>query len=335
MTLLETETVLATPPAVETVAISVCIANWNCRELLRKCLQSLYQRPQGVSFEVIVADNGSTDGAAEMVSRDFPHVRLIRNDGNRGFSVASNQAASVARGQFLFFLNNDTDIPAHTLRKFVRYFERNPNVGMIGPRLRGRDGHHQISYRRRPTMKALLHRISLLRWTGLFRKAYYDYRRSDYRPEGVQQVEILMGAAVVLSRETYQQCGGWDEHFRFGVEDIDLSTQVSKHKPVMFLGDVEITHYGREASRGNIRFAAPNVAIGYVRYFRKAGATPVKLAIYKMLVTLDAPMQILGKVVQGVTRELRGERIKARRSRLAARGLWHFLLGELGRFWKA
>lgn len=322
-------------PEAAVVDVSVCIANWNCRELLQRCLNSLYKQPQGVTFEVIIADNGSTDGAAEMVVREFPQVRLIRNASNRGFSVASNQAARMARGRILLFLNNDTYLPPQTLRKFVRYFERHPDVGMVGPRLIGRDGAPQISYRRRPTLAALLHRVSLLRWTGVFRKAYYDYRRSDYRPEARQPVEILMGAAVALPQKVYKECGGWDEHFRFGVEDIDLSTQVSRRRPVMFHGDIAIVHYGRAASRDNIRFAAPNVAIGYVRYFRKCGVSPVALALYKLLVTLDAPLQMVGKFAQGGLRFLRGQRAKAGKSWLAARGVWHFLRGDLMRFWRA
>jgi GT2 family glycosyltransferase len=330
---------LAEPGMVRTATaaarVSVCIANWNCRELLRGCLKSLFDFPQGVPFEVIVADNGSTDGAAEMLAFEFPQVRLIRNHQNLGFSVASNQAASVARGEYFFFLNNDTKLPAGTLDKLVRFLDANPDVGMAAPRLRGRDGHLQVSYRRKPSLKALLHRISLLRWTGLFRKAYYDYRRRDFQPDRVQEVEILMGAAVVLPRQVFRECGGWDERFRFGVEDIDLSTQVGKRRPVVFLGDVEITHYGREASRANIAFAAPSVTVGYARYLRKSGVAPWKLAVYKSLVTLDAPLMLLGKLLQSASRSLRGRRAKAQKSMLAARGLWHFLRGDLRRFWAA
>ncbi|MDB5309460.1 MAG: glycosyltransferase family 2 protein [Gemmataceae bacterium] len=328
--LLPTQKLDATAPAV-----SVCIANWNCVGLLRRCLESLFHHDQGVPFEVVVVDNASSDGAAEMVAAEFPQVALVRNAENRGFSIANNQAATLARGRYLFFLNNDTVVPPNTLRQFLDFAEANPSVGMVGPRLRGSDGAFQISYRRRPTLAALLHRVSLLRWTGLFRRAYYEYRRDSFDPNGVRPVEVLMGAAVFLPRAVFEDSGRWDEQYRFGGEDIDLSTQVGQRRPLVYVGSVEVVHYGRVSSRKNIGFAAPNVAIGYVRYFRKAGASPAALAVYKTLVTVDAPVQCVMKMVQGAVRYATGRRAKATKSWLAARGLWHFMRHELVRFWKA
>jgi hypothetical protein len=325
------------PVAVEpdAITVSVCIANWNCVELLRQCLRSLFYQPQGVSFEVIVTDNASTDGAAEMVTAEFPQVHLIRNSTNRGFAIASNQAARLARGRYLFFLNNDTEVPPHTLGQLLAHALANPTAGMFGPRLREPSGATQISYRRRPTIAALLHRVSLVRWTGLFRKAYKDYRRGSFQPEGVRSVEVLMGPAVFLPRAVFDAVGGWDERYRFGVEDIDLSTQVGQLRPVVYAGDVEVIHHGRVSSRANIGFVAPSVTTGYVQFLRKTGQGRGLLFWYKLAVTLDAPVQLIGKMVEALARRAIGHTNDATRSWAAARGVWAFLRSELIRFWKA
>jgi GT2 family glycosyltransferase len=148
-------------------------------------------------------------------------------------------------------------------------------------------------------------------------------------------VEVLMGAAVFLPRQAFEAAGRWDEGYRFGAEDLDLSTQVGRIGRVMYCSTVEVLHYGRVSSRANIGFAAPNVAVGYVRYFRKAGASRLALATYKVLVTIDAPVQVAGKLAQGAVRWATGRPDKAHKSWIAARGAWHFLRRELVRFWAA
>ena len=315
--------------------VSVCIVNWNCVGLLRQCLNSLYDQCQGAPFETIVVDNASTDGAAEMVAAEFPQVLLIRNPTNVGFSTGNNQAAKLATGKYLFFLNNDTELSANTLSEFARYAERNPHVGMLGPKLRGANGEYQIAYRKKPTLPAMLHRVTFLRWTGIFRRAYYRYRRDTFEADGIRSVEVLMGAAVFLPRRVFEASGRWDERYRFGGEDLDLSTQVGREHQLVYFSNVEILHYGRVSSRANVSFSAPNVAIGYVHYFRKAGVGRTSLFIYKLFVTIDAPLQISAKLTQWATRMVRGKRVKAGKSLLAAKGIGHFIRNELTRFWKA
>lgn len=318
------------------IDVSVCIANWNCIDYLRACLSSLLDQPQGVTIEVIVADNASTDGAPEMVAREFPEVRLIRNNGNLGFARASNQAADAACGRYLFFLNNDTVVPPLTLARLADFARLHPGFGMIGPRLRDGKGKLQISYRRKPTLKAMLHRASLIRWTGLFRKAYDDYRRDGFEPEGVRQVEVLMGAAVLVPREVYRDCGGWDESFVFGVEDVEYSDRVGRSRPCVHVPGIEVIHYGRVSSRQNVAFAAPNLMIGYARYFRKSGVSRWSLIGYKLVFTLDAPMQFMTMCVQYLWRRATGASpTHLAKSRMAAEGIWRFLTREIIRFWKA
>jgi GT2 family glycosyltransferase len=319
----------------DSVDVSVCIANWNCRDLLHACLESLHGQPQGVRIETIVADNGSTDGAADMVEREFPAVLLHRNATNAGFARANNQAALRARGRYLLFLNNDTLVPYGALRRLVDYADAHPEVGMVGPRLRDAEGKPQVSYRQRPTATTLLHRTSLLRWTGLLRTAYRRYRRQSFDSQTTRPVEVLMGAAVLVPQNVFIACGGWDENFTFGGEDLDLSARIGQRYQLMYYPDVEITHFGRVSTRQHIGYASSNMAIGFLRYLRKCGYSRTVLLLYKLIVTLDTPLQIIGKGLQYLWRCLRGRHSKAQKSLLALRGQLHFLISGLVPFWRA
>jgi hypothetical protein len=145
-----------------------------------------------------------------------------------------------------------------------------------------------------------------------------------------------MGAAILIPRAIYERSGGWDEGFRFGVEDVEFSDRVGQGNALVHLPGVEITHFGRVSSRQNPTFASPNLMIGYARYLRKSGVSRGKLTAYKLVVTLDTPVQLLGKCIQYTWRRLtNAPETKAEKSRLAVRGGWQFLTKELGRFWRA
>ncbi|HLN32998.1 MAG TPA: glycosyltransferase family 2 protein [Gemmataceae bacterium] len=314
--------------------VSVCIANWNCRDLLRDCLESLHQEAQGLQLEIIVVDNGSCDGAAEMVAQEFPHVILVRNSSNLGFARANNQAARRARGRYLFFLNNDTVVPPETLNCLVDYADDHPEVGMVGPRLRDARGRLQVSYRPRPTVAAMLHRTTLLRCTRLLRGTYLRFRR-DFDADTTRRVDVLMGAAMLLPRQIFFGCGGWDEDFTFGGEDLDLCDRVSRQHPIVYHPQAEIIHYGRVSSRQHSGYASTHIAIGFLRYLRKSGASRPALLLYKTIVMLDAPVHLMGKTVQFLWRSAWGRKDKAAKTLSVMRGLGHFLAKGLVAFWKA
>lgn len=317
------------------VDVSACIVNWNCKETLRGCLQSLRAQAADVRLEVFVVDNASTDGAAAMVAREFPEVVLLRNAANAGFARANNRAARLAGGRYLFFLNNDTVVPPGAIRRLFDYAAAHPEVGMIGPRLRDGDGRLQASYRCRPSLPALLHRTSILRWTGLLREAYRRYRRKGFDPKHAGRVELLIGAAVFLPRSVFLECGPWDERYVFGGEDLDLSTSVGRKYDVVYLPSVEITHFGRVSTRQNVGFSFVHVLVGLARYLRRTGCSPAALYAYKLIVSLDAPVQFVGKAIQYAWRRLRGQEYKAQQSLLAWRGFKHFLFRGMIAFWRA
>ena len=322
-------------PSKQVIDVSVCIANWNCRELLRACLHSLVNQPQGVRLEVIVVDNASTDGAAEMVALAFPRVRLIRNDDNRGFAVANNQAARLARGRYLFFLNNDTVTPPGALGELVEFLEAHPEVILVGPSLVGPDARPQAAYRNQPSIGAFMHRTWLCRLTGLFRASYRAYRRRPLAPVGPCEVDMLLGAALMIARRRFDELGGWDEAFAFGGEDLDLSWRARQLGAIVHYPRVAVTHVGSASTKENIAFASPRIAAGLVRHFRKSGATARQLLLYKLAVTLDAPVRIIVNSGRYLLRVCLGKRQAAARSWTDVRRAAAFLARGLGPFWKA
>ncbi|MEA3339438.1 MAG: glycosyltransferase family 2 protein, partial [Chloroflexota bacterium] len=135
--------------------LSIVIVNWNVRDLLRRCLRSILANLQIralVHLQVIVVDNGSSDGSVEMVQAEFPAVHLITNAGNRGFPAANNQGLAIARGRYVLLLNPDTEIVGDALALMVAFADAHPDVGMVGPQLLNADGSVQSSRRRFPTL---------------------------------------------------------------------------------------------------------------------------------------------------------------------------------------
>jgi GT2 family glycosyltransferase len=323
------------PEVRRTVDLSVCIVNWNCRAALRDCLRSLEEQGIGLEYEIIVVDNASTDGAADLVARRFPHVRLVRNATNVGFARANNQAARLARGKYLFFLNNDTIVPREALRRLTAYLQAHPDVIMLGPRLRDPRGKLQMSHRRRPTPRTFLHRTLLFRRLGLGREGYEQYRRRAPGQGRALDVDILMGAAILMPRQPFLYLGGWDEDFTFGGEDMELCHRARRLGRIVYWPEVEITHLGSASSKQHTAFASPHIAIGFAKYFRKTGSSRRALVGYKLAVTLDAPLRLAVRALQYLARCLRTADRKKERCRREIRGTWAFLTRGLVAFWRA
>ena len=112
--------------------VSIIIVNWNTRDILRGCLDSVYKQTQGIDFEVIVVDNASSDGSAEMVKQEFPPITLIANLGNRGFAAANNQGMQIAIGRYVLLLNPDTIILDGAIQKTVAFADNHQSIGVLG-----------------------------------------------------------------------------------------------------------------------------------------------------------------------------------------------------------
>ncbi len=224
--------------------LSIIIVSWNVRELLKKCLTSIYDQTK-ISFEIFVIDNASNDGSADMVEKYFPAVHLIRNQRNKGFAKANNQGVKLARGEYVIFLNDDTEIKDGALDKMVDFLDHRRDVGIVGARLLNADGTlQQGTARKFPTFRVLA--TMLLGWHSFLLKKpwlrrYYLLGETFTADTEVDQV---MGASLMTRRDLLGKLGSFCEEFWIWFEEVDLCQRFHEagHK-IAVVGSAEIIHH--------------------------------------------------------------------------------------------
>jgi len=250
--------------------LSICIVNWNTAALLKECLQSIYQHPPSMPFEVIVVDNGSRDGSVAMVQREFPQARVLAQTENLGFARANNLAFAHAKGAFLLLLNSDTVVPPGAIDALWRFAQQHPRAGIVGPRIQSPDGKLQYSCRAFPTLTILLWRALYLdkllphnRWAGANYQTFAGYDRA-------REVDWLQGSCLLVRREVLDTVGGLDSGFFMYAEDMDWCYRARRAGwHVWYTPEATIVHYGGQSSQQ--RPAAMLIAYyqSLLRYFDK------------------------------------------------------------------
>jgi GT2 family glycosyltransferase len=229
----------------ETPALTIVIVSFNTQELLRRCISAVEPQSRTTSCEVIVVDNDSKDGSAEMVEVEFPEVQLIRAKSNLGFAAANNRAFSIARGRYFLALNSDAFIGADALSRAVAHMDDNPKVGLAGGRLIGLDASWQFSAGMFPSllnklliMSGLAARNSKSRFFGRSIRSWAD-------PLQPASVDWVPGAFMIARREVLEKVGYFDERFFLYFEEIDLCRRVrAAGYEVWYWPDIVVTHVG-------------------------------------------------------------------------------------------
>lgn len=252
--------------------VSLAIASFNTRDLLRDCLQSVYETTHGdLDIEVVVTDNHSTDGSAEMVEREFPSAILIRNDHNVGFGRATNQALAAATGRFLLLLNPDTRVRPRAIRLMKEFLERNPDVGVVGPKVWYPTGRIQRTARTFPNLlTGIFNSKSIL--TRLFPDNPWSraYTATDADYERTRDVDWLCGACLMTPRKVYEEVGGFDERYFLYSEDVDWCMDIKKkgYRRVYY-HEPEILHYEEQTKKTIPVFCIRHRHLSMWKYYRK------------------------------------------------------------------
>ena len=320
------------------IDLTIIIVNWNVRDLLRRCLHSIGEgtarelfgasqplqpgTPPPVSpathldLEVIVIDNASTDGSADMVRAEFPTVQLVANQENRGFTAANNQGLALSRGRYVLLLNPDTEIVGDALTTMIRYLDAHPQVGVLGPQLRYPDGSLQSSRRRFPTLATALVESTIVQEWSADNRVLQRYYMSDTADDLIQPVDWLVGACLLARHQVYEQVGGLDEGYFMYSEELDWCRRIKDAGwEIVYLPSAMVIHHEGKSSEQVVPARHIHFQSSKVRYFHKHhGSFQAEVLRWFLLSTYVYQMAREGfKWLVGHKRALRAERIAAYR----------------------
>lgn len=299
--------------------LSIIIINWNARDLLEKCLDSIFHGSQSIDFEVIVADNASSDGSADLLGQRFPQVRVIENDVNVGFARANNQAIHQSRGRYILLLNPDTDVKPGALEILLDFIENHPRAGAVGPRLLNIDGTLQFSCSPTPTLSREL--LRLFHLPGVRPDGYYPMHRWDTITP--RKVDVLIGACMLLRSETLALVGFLDEDYFMYSEEVDLCYRIKQAGwQLYWVPKAEVEHYGGQSTQQVPEQMFLNLYQAKLIYFRKHGGK-VKADAYKLALITATLLRL------AITPLAWLEQPTQRRRHIALAGNYRRLLSEL------
>ncbi len=251
--------------------LSIIIVSWNVSSLLKKCLASIYKYTHQINFEVWVVDNASTDDTLAMVRNNFPQVKLIANHKNLGFTKANNQAIRQAQGKYILLLNPDTELIDNSLAKLVAFANRQAGRCLVGPKLLNPDLSWQPSVRRLPKFWDQF--FILLKIHNFFPnlKPLKKYYLFNFKHQQTQQVEQLMGAALLIPRQILNKVGLLDEHFWLLFEEVDFCQRVlAAGYPIYFYPNAQLVHHkGQSFARQRTLAKQINFNRNLLHYFYK------------------------------------------------------------------
>jgi GT2 family glycosyltransferase len=242
------------------VQVSIIIVNFNSGQYIVDCLESIYAQIKAVEFEIIVVDNGSTDGSLSEIGDKFVKICGIENSSNIGFGAANNIGARQAAGEYLFFLNPDTVLLNDCISMFIRFLsERGNDVVSCGGRLETAGSGYSVSFGNFPSV---FQHFSDIGFRVLY-KRFYNKHLSISPPccfDSPQQVGYLSGSDIFIKKDIFLKMGGFDERFFMYFEDTDLFFRLSREGYKAFiLPEARIVHFGDSA-------LLPDGSFNYAKY---------------------------------------------------------------------
>lgn len=224
--------------------LSINICTYNNRDFLRHCLVSICEKIQDVSFEIIVVDNASQDGTADMIKKDFQNVCLIENARNAGVAPARNQSIKRSAGRYVLLLDADTEFVSKNFVDVIKYMDKSPDVALLGVRQITFDNQPYPASRTFPLIRDIVLRrlafLGFVRNSRLMKAHHLLFHDQDAPVEA----DYVIGAFQLIRRDIFATIGLLDENMFYGFEDADYCARIKKAGyRVIYYPSYTIKHY--------------------------------------------------------------------------------------------
>ncbi len=246
---------VATHTARATAELTVIVVTWNTRELTLRCLETLFENTPNLNMRVIVADNGSEDGSADVIAERFPQVDLIRNEADFGFARANNEAMKRVDSDWVLLLNPDTEVHPRAINNLLAFSKQHPEAGITGGRTVFPDGSlNPASAWNKTTAWSLFCYLSGLT-IACKRSSFFNPEAiGGWKRDTVRHVDVVQGSFFMLPTALWRKLGGFDRrYFMYGEEaDMCLRAAAMGYRP-MITPDAEIMHLGGASAPRGVR----------------------------------------------------------------------------------
>lgn len=250
----------------DSVTISIIILNYKTKHLLRLILKNLLELDIPVSYEIIVIDNASEDGSAEMVQKLYPTVQLINSPDNVGHAKGNNLGIKQAKGEFLLIINTDIIFPnAKSITTVLEYMRENPDVGIVGPQLRNGDGTIQASCFRPYGAYTPLYRRTPLGRLGFAQRDLQRHLMTDFDHQSLIDADWILGACMFVRTSALDKSGIFNEDFFLYFADFELCDRLRFYGyRIVYFPDIHIVHYHRRESAQHSVWGGLGSLLNYV-----------------------------------------------------------------------